>query len=63
VARGLHDLCTPLNSLRLGMHLLEPPYTKDAPSPTRAPAVDRMADLVTGMAEAIRMAAPARSTA
>jgi len=56
VTRGLHDLCTPLNSLRLGMHLLEPALTtKDPAVAQRAHrAVDRMADLVTGMAEAIR---------
>jgi signal transduction histidine kinase len=55
VARGLHDLCTPLNSLRLGMHLLEPALTnKDAAIAQRAHrAVDRMAALVTSMAEAI----------
>ncbi len=55
VARGLHDLCTPLNSLRLGMHLLEPALTtKDPAVAQRAHrAVDRMAALVTGMAEAL----------
>jgi signal transduction histidine kinase len=55
VARGLHDLCTPLNSLRLGMHLLEPALTtKDPAVAQRAHrAVDRMAALVTSMAEAI----------
>lgn len=55
VARGLHDLCTPLNSLRLGMHLLEPALTtKDPAVAQRAHrAVDRMAALVTNMAEAL----------
>jgi signal transduction histidine kinase len=55
MARGLHDLCTPLNSLRLGMHLLEPALsTKDPAIAQRAHrAVDRMAALVTTLAEAI----------
>lgn len=55
MARGLHDLCTPLNSLRLGMHLLEPALTtKDPAVAQRAHrAVDRMAALVTNMAEAL----------
>jgi len=55
VARGLHDLCTPLNSLRLGMHLLEPALTnKDPAIAQRAHrAVDRMAALVTSLADAI----------
>lgn len=53
MARGLHDLCTPLNSLRLGMHLLEPALTtKDPAVAQRAHrAVDRMAALVTTLAE------------
>jgi len=55
MARGLHDLCTPLNSLRLGMHLLEPALSaKDPAIAQRAHrAVDRMAALVTTLAEAI----------
>lgn len=55
MARGLHDLCTPLNSLRLGMHLLEPALTtKDPAVAQRAHrAVDRMAALVTNLAEAL----------
>jgi signal transduction histidine kinase len=55
MARGLHDLCTPLNSLRLGMHLLEPALTtKDPAIAQRAHrAVDRMAALVTSLADAI----------
>ena len=55
VARGLHDLCTPLNSLRLGMHLLEPALSaKDPAIAQRAHrAVDRMASLVTSLAEAL----------
>jgi signal transduction histidine kinase len=55
MARGLHDLCTPLNSLRLGMHLLEPALsTKDPAIAQRAHrAVDRMAALVTTLAEAL----------
>lgn len=56
VARGLHDLCTPLNSLRLGMHLLEPALSdKDPAVAQRAHrAVDRMAALVTSMADSLR---------
>jgi signal transduction histidine kinase len=56
MARGLHDLCTPLNSLRLGMHLLEPALTtKDPAVAQRAHrAVDRMAALVTNLAEALQ---------
>jgi len=59
VARGLHDLCTPLNSLRLGMHLLEPALTNKDPAVAQRAhrAVDRMAALVTGMAEAVSGAA------
>jgi signal transduction histidine kinase len=55
MARGLHDLCTPLNSLRLGMHLLEPALSaKDPAIAQRAHrAVDRMAALVTTLADAI----------
>jgi signal transduction histidine kinase len=55
VARGLHDLCTPLNSLRLGMHLLEPALTTKDPAIAQRThrAVDRMAALVTNMAESI----------
>lgn len=55
MARGLHDLCTPLNSLRLGMHLLEPALSaKDPAIAQRAHrAVDRMASLVTSLAEAL----------
>jgi signal transduction histidine kinase len=55
VVRGLHDLCTPLNVLRLGMHLLEPALTaKDPAVAQRAHrAVDRMAALVGTMADAI----------
>jgi len=55
MARGLHDLCTPLNSLRLGLHLLEPALSgKDPAIAQRAHrAVDRMAALVTTLAEAI----------
>jgi signal transduction histidine kinase len=63
VARGLHDLCTPLNSLRLGMHLLEPALTaKDPAVAQRAHrAVDRMASLVTSMAEALGSGSPSAS--
>jgi signal transduction histidine kinase len=55
IARGLHDLCTPLNSLRLGMHLLEPALTTKDPAIAQRThrAVDRMAALVTTMADAI----------
>lgn len=61
VARGLHDLCTPLNSLRLGMHLLEPALTtKDPAVAQRAHrAVDRMASLVSTMADALGKTSPA----
>jgi signal transduction histidine kinase len=56
VARGLHDLCTPLNSLRLGMHLLEPALSDKAPAGAQRAhrAVDRMATLVTSMADSLR---------
>jgi len=64
MARGLHDLCTPLNSLRLGMHLLEPALTsKDPAIAQRAHrAVDRMAALVSTLAEALgpQVSGPAR---
>ncbi|MEO8184494.1 MAG: hypothetical protein ABI895_37270 [Deltaproteobacteria bacterium] len=55
MARGLHDLCTPLNSLRLGMHLLEPALTTKDPAIAQRThrAVDRMAALVTNLAESI----------
>lgn len=55
MARGLHDLCTPLNSLRLGMHLLEPALTTKDPAIAQRThrAVDRMAALVTTLAEAL----------
>jgi len=56
VARGLHDLCTPLNSLRLGMHLLEPALSNKDPAVAQRAhrAVDRMATLVTNMADSLR---------
>lgn len=55
VTRGLHDLCTSLNVLRLGMHLLEPTLTtKDAVVAQRAHrAVDKMAALIGTMADAV----------
>ncbi|HKO89732.1 MAG TPA: hypothetical protein VJU61_01185 [Polyangiaceae bacterium] len=55
VARGLHDLCTPLNSLRLGMHLLEPALTNKDPAVAQRAhrAVDRMATLVTSMSDSL----------
>jgi signal transduction histidine kinase len=51
MARGLHDLCTPLNSLRLGLQLLEPGISRQDPSVAKRAhrAVDRMAGLVSEM--------------
>lgn len=55
LAKGLHDLRTPLNSLRLGMHLLEPGLTGQDPAIVQRThrAVDRMATLVTEMFDAL----------
>jgi signal transduction histidine kinase len=55
LAKGLHDLRTPLNSLRLGMHLLEPALKGQDPAIVQRThrAVDRMATLVTEMFDAL----------
>lgn len=55
LAKGLHDLRTPLNSLRLGMHLLEPGLAGQDPAIVQRThrAVDRMATLVTEMFDAL----------
>lgn len=55
LAKGLHDLRTPLNSLRLGMHLLEPGLAGQDPAIVQRThrAVDRMAALVTEMFDAL----------
>lgn len=55
LAKGLHDLRTPLNSLRLGMHLLEPGLANQDPAIVQRThrAVDRMATLVTEMFDAL----------
>ena len=55
LAKGLHDLRTPLNSLRLGMHLLEPALAGQDPAIVQRThrAVDRMATLVTEMFDAL----------
>jgi signal transduction histidine kinase len=49
--RGLHDLCTPLNSVRLGLQLLEPALSNHDPAVAQRVhrAVDRMAKLVEEM--------------
>ncbi len=55
LGKGLHDLRTPLNSLRLGLHLLEPALAgHDAAIMQRAQrAIDRMATLVSEMFESL----------
>jgi signal transduction histidine kinase len=55
LGKGLHDLRTPLNSLRLGMHLLSPGLSGQDPAIVQRTnrAVDRMATLVTEMFEAL----------
>jgi signal transduction histidine kinase len=55
LAKGLHDLRTPLNSLRLGMHLLAPGLAgQDQAVVDRTHrAIDRMAALVTEMFESL----------
>ncbi len=55
LAKGLHDLRTPLNSLRLGMHLLEPGLAGQDQAVVQRThrAVDRMATLVTEMFDAL----------
>lgn len=55
-AKGLHDLRTPLNSLRLGMHLLAPGLAdQDRAVVDRTHrAIDRMAALVTEMFDSLQ---------
>lgn len=55
LGKGLHDLRTPLNSLRLGLHLLEPGLAgHEAAIMQRAQrAIDRMATLVTEMFDSL----------
>lgn len=55
MAKGLHDLRTPLNSLRLGMHLLGPGLAgQDQAVVDRTHrAIDRMAALVTEIYESV----------
>lgn len=55
IGKGLHDLRTPLNSLRLGLHLLEPGLAGQDPQVVQRThrAVDRLAALVTEMYEAL----------
>lgn len=55
LGKGLHDLRTPLNSLRLGMHLLGPGLSSQDPAVVQRThrAVDRMATLVTEMFDAL----------
>lgn len=55
LAKGLHDLRTPLNSLRLGLHLLAPALATQEPSVVERTnrAVDRMAALVTQMFDSL----------
>ena len=56
VAKGLHDLRTPLNSLRLGMHLLAPGLAGQDQSVVDRThrAIDRMAALVSEMFESLQ---------
>jgi signal transduction histidine kinase len=55
IGKGLHDLRTPLNSLRLGLHLLSPGLAGQDPQVVQRThrAVDRLAALVTEMYEAL----------
>lgn len=55
IGKGLHDLRTPLNSLRLGLHLLQPGLAGQDPQVVQRTnrAVDRLAALVTEMYEAL----------
>lgn len=55
IGKGLHDLRTPLNSLRLGLHLLEPGLAGQDPQVVQRThrAVDRLAALVTEMYETL----------
>jgi signal transduction histidine kinase len=62
IGKGLHDLRTPLNSLRLGLHLLEPGLKGQDPQVVQRThrAVDRLASLVSEMYDALneKTAAP-----
>lgn len=62
IGKGLHDLRTPLNSLRLGLHLLEPGLVGQDPQVVQRThrAVDRLAALVTEMYEALHQNTEAR---
>lgn len=62
IGKGLHDLRTPLNSLRLGLHLLEPGLAGQDPQVVQRThrAVDRLAALVTEMYEALHDTTAAR---
>src|SRR5690606_13665265 len=62
IGKGLHDLRTPLNSLRLGLHLLEPGLAGQDPQVVQRThrAVDRLAALVTEMYEALHATTEAR---
>jgi signal transduction histidine kinase len=62
IGKGLHDLRTPLNSLRLGLHLLEPGLAGQDPQVVQRThrAVDRLAALVTEMYEALHQNTEAR---
>jgi signal transduction histidine kinase len=55
MARGLHDLCTPLNTLRLGLQLLEPGLSAQDPAVAQRVhrAIERMGKLVEGMFTAL----------
>jgi signal transduction histidine kinase len=55
IGKGLHDLRTPLNSLRLGLHLLQPGLAGQDPQVVQRThrAVDRLAALVTEMYETL----------
>jgi signal transduction histidine kinase len=62
IGKGLHDLRTPLNSLRLGLHLLEPGLAGQDPQVVQRThrAVDRLAALVTEMYESLHEATATR---
>lgn len=62
IGKGLHDLRTPLNSLRLGLHLLEPGLAGQDPQVVRRThrAVDRLASLVTEMYDSLQQTTASR---
>jgi signal transduction histidine kinase len=62
IGKGLHDLRTPLNSLRLGLHLLEPGLAGQDPQVVQRThrAVDRLAALVTEMYESLHQTTATR---